>query len=431
MASQSSSFPLDRSNSNGYPKEYKFKCSQDSVRSFKDPHNPELQIHHAYIPVLEFAHGELPDDVNPRSHENPTGRIPKAIRETLENDPASFHLLNRGVLILAHRCTFDNRTQTLHITIASPETNGVADGATTDRVLRELKEEAQNLKKGEGESNGDGGIPDNLQDAYVHLEIISGDIGERLVPLTRARNTSTQVQEFALENLGGGFDWLRDVIEDSEFKGRVRYRENDPEPVDIRSILGLLTLFHPKWNEATKEPVVAFTSKGQVLTNFQQDAWKPGFLRLKPVVLDILRLSEHIHLDFQPQYNKYKGDAGKSGKLGGRKEVRYVEKGYHLPLSGEKTQYVIPDGWLYPILASFRMLLTFPEGEDATWITPPQAFFDESGWELVGNVAEQSESLGRNPVTVGKSTPLWKQLRNIMELHRLKLEQSQAAANAK
>jgi hypothetical protein len=407
--------------SNNFPREYRFKVQQDCIRSFKDPHNSELQIHHVYLPVREFAHGLLPDDVNPRSHEKVSGRVPGLIEASLKEQPTWFHLLNRGELILAQRCWYDNQTKQLHIVIDSAEEGGLADGATTDRVIAKAKREiAADLSKVPEHE-----LPDYLRDAHIHLEIISGSINEMLVPLTGARNTSNQVKEFALENLGGGFDWLKELIEGSEFAGRVRYRENDPQPVDIRTVLGLLTLFHPKWNELGREPVVAFSSKGLVLDYFRDSEWKPGFEALKPVVLDILRLHESIQLEFQGQYNKYKGDGGGSGKLGKRKEIRYSEgKTFTLALSQAQTKYLIPDGWLYPILASFRQLLVIPQTtkESVSWITDVQVFFTEHGYELVADVVEQSQSLGSNPNAVGKSRPLWNNLRKSMELHRMKIE---------
>ncbi len=404
------------SNTNGYPREYRFKVSQECVRAFKDPHNPDLMIHHVYLPVSEFAHGLLPDDVNPRSHEKVSGRVPKLIEESLKEQPTWFHLLNRGELVLAQRCWYDNKTGYLHILINSPTDGGLADGATTDRVIAAAKREAAETPDGQ---------PSFMKDAYVHLEIISGSINDMLVPLTGARNTSNQVKEFALENLGGGFDWLKELIEKSEFAGRVRYRENDPQPVDIRTVLGVLTLFHPKWNELGREPLVAFSSKGMVLEYFRDPEWTAGYKALKPVVLDILRLHESIQLEFQAQYNKYKGDSGASGKLGRRKEIGYKDgKPFTLALSKAQTKYLIPDGWLYPILASFRQFLIFPENGkgDVTWITDAQAFFAEQGYELVADVVEQSQSLGSNPGAVGKSRPLWNQLRKTMELHRMKIE---------
>jgi hypothetical protein len=158
-----------------------------------------------------------------------------------------------------------------------------------------------------------------------------------------------------------------------------------------------------------------------VLEHFRDPEWKPGYEALRPVVLDILRLSEHIHLDFQPQYAKYKEENGKAAKLGNRKEIEYRERGFTLPLSAAQTKYRIPDGWLYPILAAFRVLLDIPADGDASWIADPQQFFDECGFELVGFVAEQSENLGRNPAAAGKSRNLWVQLRMVMELHKMKL----------
>ncbi len=407
------------------PREFRFKVSPDNIRTLKDPHNANLHIHHAYIPVRSFAHGKLPDGVNPRSHEKVAGRVPEAIEESLRDRSKWFHLLNRGLLVVAQKAWYDNRSQILHILISSDEENGLADGATTDRVVAKVK---NSISVAEFDSLGENEIPAYLRDAFVHVEVISGEIGEMLVPLTGARNTSNQVKEFSLENLGGGFDWLKDVLEGSEFRGRIRYKENDPQPVDIRTILGLLTLFHPNWNELGKEPVVAYTGKGAILDYYRDDEWRPGYESLRPVVADILGLYDYLHLTFPDQYEKYKDSLGTGSKLGARKEVRYTEGRTHtLALTGAKTKYLIPDGWLYPLTGAFRMLLEFPKNGrgQVKWITDPRDFFDEHGHEFIADVVEQSESLGRNPQSTGKSRPLWNNLRKSMELHRMKLKQAE------
>ena len=401
-------------------REYRFKVSPDYVRSLKDPHNPDLHIHHAYIPVTAFDHGKLPDQVNPRSHEKISGRVPKAIEESLRERSRCFHLLNRGLLVIAQKAWYDNRNRTFHVVITSPEDGGLADGATTDRVVAKVKDGISSADFGK---LGEGEIPGYLKEAFVHVEVISGDIGDMIVPLTDARNTSVQVKEFALENLGGGFNWLKEVIEASEFRRRVRYRENNPEPVDIRNVLALLTLFHPKWNELRKEPVVAYTNKGTILDHYRDPHWRNGYELLRPLVVDILRLYDYIHVNFQPQYERYKESLGTGSKLGKRTEVRYG-RSVKLPLTGWETKYLIPDGWLYPMLAAFRMLVAFPKGSrgQVAWVIDPRKFFDKSGHEFVADVVEQSESLGRNPQTTGKSRPLWNNLRTKMELFRMKLE---------
>jgi len=408
------------------PKEYRFHLSPESIRSFADPHNPELTIHHAYVPVRSFAHGRLPDKVNPRSHEKLTGRVPDAIEESVKKLPQWFHILNRGLLVLAEKAWYDNRTKTFHVYIATEDENGLADGATTDRVLQKVKNGASIA---DFESLSAEEMPDYLKDAYVHVEVISGQIGDMLVPLTEARNTSVQVKAFSIENLGGGFDWLKDVIEGSEFRGRVRYKENDPQPVDVRTVLGLLTLFHPKWNDLGREPVIAYTSKGLVLDNYRSDEWKPSYKLLAPVAVDILRLYEYIHANFLEEYKEYNLRQGTGSKLGLRKEVRYSKKPVRLPLTGWQTNYIIPDGWLYPMLAAFRMLLVFPRNGRGKvgWVTNPEDFFDTHGHEFVADVVEQSETLGRNPNATGKSRPLWNNLRKAMELHRIKLEMAKSS----
>jgi len=55
-----------------------------------------------------------------------------------------------------------------------------------------------------------------------------------------------------------------------------------------------------------------------------------------------------------------------------------------------------------------------------------EKFFDEHGWEFVGDICEQSEALGSNANATGKSRPLWNNLRTKMELHRMKILASKA-----
>ncbi len=404
-----------------FPHTYRFRVSREHVRSFVDPHDPQISIHHVYIPVNEFKRELLPDDINPRSHEEPTGRIPDTIEKSLITNPTEFHLLNRGELILAQGCKYDNHNQMLEVTIASPDEGGLADGATTDRVIARAERAASRKKSEFTEEQVDG----SLRTAFVHLEVISGDVRDKLVRLAGARNTSNQVKEFALENLGGAFDWLKNLIESSSLKGRVRYRENDPEEVDIRAVLALLTMFHRNWNDG-KDPLVAYTSKGSILKYFRDPEWVDGYRELAPVAVQILELYDFIHCEFPEQYQVYNRETNDSGsKFGRRREVVYKNgKTFKLPLSGNETKYLVPDGWLYPVLAAFRMLLKQAEGTASSWVTDPFDYFKSHGAELVGIVVEQSQALGYNPQAAGKSRPLWSNLRKTVELERLKLETS-------
>jgi hypothetical protein len=378
----------------------------------------KITVHHVYLPILEFKREKFPDDVNPRSHEELSGRVPRLIEESAAKNPEQFHLLNRGILILADNCTYLNHAQSLEILISDPSRQGLADGATTDRVLANMTQPAALKRLGLSEED----VLKALDRGKVHLEIISGDYEAILVALAGARNTSVQVKEFALENLDGRFEWIKGVIENSPIRGRVRYRENDPERVDVRTVLALMTLFHPKWTEDGKEPVTAYSSKGGILTYFRDDEWQPGYRKLAPVLIDILRLYDHIHVHFPDLYLKFKKETKNSGgRFGKRREINYKPKSpERLDLTGAETHYVVPDGWLYPTLASLRVLLDFSSG-DASWKTDPFQYFLDYGHEIVEDVVEESESMGFNPQTVGKKRKVWSDLRTKVELQLSKM----------
>jgi hypothetical protein len=334
--------------------------------------------------------------------------------------PEDFHLLNRGILVLAQDCVYDNHSKMLEITIGAPQDGGIADGGTTDRVLAGMLDsdtlKSQKLTEAE--------MIQALKTGYVHLEIISGGFGNKLVALAGARNTSNQVKEFALDNLDHKFDWLKDVIENSQLADRVRYRENDPQPVDVRTVLAILTMFHPKWNEEQKEPVVAYSGKGGILSYFRDAEWLPGYKQLTPIVVDILELFDYVHEQFQPQYVAFTRETKDSGaKFGKRREVTYTPgKPKTLQLTQTDVEYVVPDGWLYPVVASLRMLVDFSDPAAAKWATDPFSYVDAWGKELVGDVVEQSAAYGFNPQTVGKSRPVWSGLRGKVKLKRMELE---------
>ena len=180
--------------------------------------------------------------------------------------------------------------------------------------------------------------------------------------------------------------------------------------------MGLLTLFHPNWKNGD-EPILAYTAKGRVIDKFQDKEWNKKYEKLSPVVLDIIKLYDYIHVNFQEQYKKALHP--KQARLGGRKEVKYLDpnEGYKpkkLPLTGQETRHVLPDGWLYPLLASFRVLLEWPKNakDEVKWKIDPYEYFDKNGSELVIDVVGQSEDLGRNANAAGKSRMLWRGLRN-------------------
>ena len=179
-----------------------------------------------------------------------------------------------------------------------------------------------------------------------------------------------------------------------------------------------MTLFHPNWDSEGKQPIVAYTGKGRLLQGYyEKPEWNGGYRALAPVVLDILNLYEYVKLSFE---QAYKQAFGATARLGGRKEVDYRDRGkpqVQLVLTGQTTQYGIPDGWVYPILGSLRGLLDKNSDGSMRWEVNPEGYFTELGPELVRGVVEMSEQLGRNANATGKSRVLWQFLHQTV-VHR-------------
>jgi hypothetical protein len=198
-------------------------------------------------------------------------------------------------------------------------------------------------------------------------------------------------------------------------------------------------LFHPRWLELKRDPIVAYTGKGAVLdlyTKKEEPEWKAGFEKLSSVVIDILKLYDYIHVEFKKAYVTAYGADGSRAQLGKRKEVHYIDKlarAKELPLTGQKTQYVLPDGWLYPLLASLRMLLDWPKSGrgNVKWTADPFKFFSEHGSELVNFLVDRSEELGRNPNATGKSKGVWLGLRIMVENWIVKAQRDQGLETAR
>lgn len=380
-----------------------------------------VEICHLYPTLSAWVGRQAPDDVNPRSHEDGTlnGSVPKAIEQTIRDNPEDFYLANRGVTILAESVSFDPTKQMFEIVLTdhSGETaqHGVADGGTTDAVIAKVQREVADLH---GVAYGGltiDQIPPFLRNSRVHLEVIvglSGDDtdGNRLARLVQGRNTSRQVKSWTIADFKGKFDWLKKILDadGSTFKDKIGYEENAAKDVNIMEVLAILTLFHPMYDGKGKAPTVAYSSKGRMDKRLVDEA--PGYRVLGPLITDILRLHDHVYANFHAKYQQaFPG--GKLARRGKTDDRLFPKSPKVLPLTGHKAQYHVPTGVLYPLLASLRALVRFPkEGElkEATWKIDPLAFFDKYGHELVEYIIDQLEgSSQNNPQTMGKSKTVY------------------------
>jgi hypothetical protein len=398
------------------PKVLRFPVDKEHYRRIEV--EPGVTIFHLYPSLGAWIGREAPDDVNPRSHEDNalTGSVPKAIETTLREFPQDFYLANRGESILAESVSYDPERQVVEVVLTSHSgedaSHGVADGGTTDGVIARVQGTAARDFGTDFRNLTPDQIPNNLRAARVHLEVIVGlEDRDRIGRLVQGRNTSRQVKTWTMADFKGGFDWIKQILErqGGPFRGKVGYEENAEADLNILEVIAIITLFHPSYDDKGKAPTAAYSSKGRMDARLTDQTSAPGYRTLASVLEDILRLHDHVYANFHKKY----AEAFPGGKLGrrGKTENRlFPRSAKHLPLTGARSEYQIPTGVLYPLLASLRALIRFPKEGDpngAKWRMNPIQFFDENGAELMENLISQLEVVQNNPQTLGKTKTVY------------------------
>ncbi len=373
--------------------------------------NERISIYHLYPTLADWMGKEAPDKINPRSHDEECLRTPvaAAIEHTIINSPEDFFLENRGETLLADSVRFRPESGFVEIVLTDPEDmHGLADGATTDAVIRKVQDSVSGGKNFRALKPEE--IPPHLRKARVHVEVVVGvNDRNRIGALARARNTSRQVKSWSMSDFEGAFDWIRDVLEREHgpFAGRVGYEENAGKDVTILDVLSLLTLFHQEYDRkgenerGNKAPTVAYSSKGQMDMRLKNKELLPGYMALAPIMEDILRLHDVVHIEFEGAYGEVRGPNHKLGKRQGVTTKEVV-----LPLTGSKVSYDLPSGMIFPLLASLRVLVKYEKGK-AQWVRNPSEFFHVHRADLVETLIDQVELLGGNPQTAGKKKAVY------------------------
>ena len=338
-------------------------------------------------------------------------RVPKEIRDSLRDKPSDFYFKNRGLLVLADEVMFDNKTNTVELRFSDPTMNGLADGGHTYRVIRNHVE----------------GLPEEERkeiEAFVAIECLEGfKTREEVVPIIEARNNSTPVQEQSTLELLGSFDKIKEVLRGKPYASRIFYKQYEealgdtPKDIDIKELLSYLVCFDSEGFDEKTHPVKAYSSRAAVVEHFKAN--KGRLEKYIPLLPEILELRDRIYLRLPSVYNRKskKGGDGdeKGGKFGKLKGVNKVERGPNeeLIFTGGESEFRIPSGFIYPILASFRNLVRVKDGK-CSWKDDPFKFFSDLEEDLITVVGEQALVL-KNPNALGKDVATWRLCYAIVE----------------
>lgn len=335
--------------------------------------------------------------------------VSRSIRDTLKDDPNSFFFRNRGMTLIVDKVEYDNQNDTLALEMSNPYLNGLLDGGHTYSVITEY------LK----------GLPEEeLTDfnALIKIEIIEGVTDTELITnIVEARNTSTQVKEQSLEEHRKSYEAIHAVLDTQPYGKNIAYKEYElgedgkPKDIDVKEVLSYLVCFDIESFDNNKHPIKAYSNKASVIQHFKTNADKmEKYIPLLPLILE---LKDYIYLELPEAYKEG------GGRFGGLKGVISTEnkprmEKEHLFFLNKDSEYRIPSGFIYPILAAFRNLIAV-KGDKCEWKTDPIKFFDSLKSELADTVVKQAIEF-KNPNKLGKDEATWKLCYGAVEVATLR-----------
>lgn len=369
------------------------KVAPQTFKKIDDPLNNESKKYVFYVKIDDISR-DIPMATNPRDQKLTSG-VAKAIRNSLTLDDGNFQLKNRGIVLSAGKVHFNNKTNEVTIYFDDDYTHGNIDGGHTYKITQEY------IGKGLNQ--------------YVQFEVMTG-VDNIIVELAEARNTSVQVDEKSLAELVGKFDPIKEGIDGLSFYNRIAFKQNQLETeidpvtgkekslkmIDARDVVSILSMFNIAIYNEDKHPMQAYSSKATMLNKFLNDPEE--YRKFVNVMPDIFDLFDDIEVEFPAAVNLNNMRYGRK-KYAGWKDDKIVAKS---KFNQRDMNYKVPDGFVYPILAGFRVLLKYNEDtEKYFFIKPIREVWDNSKVNIAKSVMNFASSIGDNPNAVGKDENIW------------------------
>ena len=376
------------------------RVSYFTVKNLSSPEdNPKCRkVYMAQVPIRDVV--AFPTDANVRDYlleaegrqrKRPT-QVHKAIRDTIENNPGDFSILNSGIVVVARDCNINEKEKILVLRDPS-----IINGSQTQGVIKDFLSE---VKDEEGDNRS--------EIAYVKLEIIVTDDEELVAETSIARNFQNDVMTISIAGRLGQLDELEKSLSQKMNGAKLQKSETklSEDYVKTEKLLQLIAALIPEelWHPGRKfNKVYTYSMKTKCLREFQhiyESAKEPS-------------ADDHEHnsklyrfyLDVPAQalklYEKWKTHSGFEGT-----RIRAIER--------EGRRIVnIPDGIIFPIIAAHS---TFAKRTKEGWKIVPPNIFDEN--ELIkAAVSAYMEIANHNPWIMGKNAACYTALHQITSIY--------------
>lgn len=384
-----------------------FPKDNEHVKRLKDPAEGGLFHLESWLPFSEAAKLDRGNaNVRPASERKKPFRD---MMDTVEKSPSTFHLKNRGIIYRCDKFEFDNAKHMLRVTIpeilpsefdeienGEPKF-GIADGGHTFEIIRQTVSRANELMEREG-----------WTEPFVRVHFLAGqafDSGE-LEQVVEALNTSSQVQQYTLDEYQNKFDELKEALQKGGFDvNLIAFRENEDKEWDVREVIQRLACFlKDRWR--TAQPSSMYKSKGKALDLYTSDATREEFRKLYDVAVDVITLPEFIQSEFS------QGDAVKGRKFGKMRAVKNLKRPYVRPGTNYVTDHEMDLAASLPIAAAFRELLEL-KGDRYYWRADYKKVFRAAAEELYKTLLNKGRT-AKAVNSLGADTEYWTQAANIV-----------------
>ena len=371
----------------------------DLVKRLKDPYSDHLHHLEAILPfheVAKLARGNA--NVRPPDPKKPAYR---AMTETVEDDPASFHVRNRGITYFCERFQYDNGKATLAITVPgdSPDLDdadndrkfGVGDGGHTFGVISDTMRRAADLKASNPE----------WVEPHVRVHFIAGykngDIP--IEEVVEALNTSAQVKQVSLDEYANKFEELKKALTDDGFDiSVVAFRENEDKEWTVEEIIQRMSCFlKERWTET--HPASMYKSKSKALELYTNDNTRAEFRKLYPVIKTVITLPEFI------QSVLSEGEVVQRKSFSRLRAVKVLPKKWIRPGTKFATEHRLDLAATLPMASAFRELLRV-RADRYEWRFNPHEVFKACAQPLYSVLTTRLLKV-RNASQLGSDMEFW------------------------
>ena len=359
---------------------------ENSFRKLDDPFNDVAKKYVFYVKICDVPEG-IPMATNPRDQKLTSG-VAQAIKESLESNDGFFHLKNRGIVLSAKSCTYNNKTKEVTINFTDD-----MDGGHTYKIVCDHR---------------NSGL-----DQYVQFEVMTG-VEDIIEKLAEARNTSVQVDEKSMAELQQKFDPIKEGLEGMPFFTRIAFKQNQQafddvtnkrlKMIDAREVVSIINMFNIDKFDAMNHPIKAYSSKAKMLELYLNNP--DSYRRYVNIMPDIFDLYDAVETEFATAFNETGGRYGRK-KYSGYKDGNIIgtsKFGLH------DIYYKIPDGLIYPAVAAFRSLVVLNQETDKyEWKNGvnPISVWDRCKSSITSQIMNFASAIGDNPNAVGKDSNIW------------------------